>query len=196
MPRHMKIHSENRDKLMHRCPYPECKFENLQKSNVETHIRTHTKTKSERCPDCDFTTVDPGSLTRHRKRIHGYIPKTRRTRQPPPPKSDIVLSAAGPSTTILHNSTIPQDAAVEAYTSDKLPQYNPQPRPPNLQLPSIRYTYQPLPPLPSAASYKCAKSRSRSRTPSPSVSSSSEGEDESDSNSKSRNQLRPVATWS
>ncbi|KAJ3813103.1 hypothetical protein EV368DRAFT_21986, partial [Lentinula lateritia] len=57
---------------------PDCNFENLQKSNVETHIRTHTKSKTNSCPDCDFVTVDPGSLTRHRKRIHGYIPKMRR----------------------------------------------------------------------------------------------------------------------
>ncbi|KAJ3995061.1 hypothetical protein F5050DRAFT_373455 [Lentinula boryana] len=71
-------------KFMHRCPYAECNFENLQKSNVETHIRTHTKSKTNNCPDCDFTTVDPGSLTRHRKRIHGYIPKTRRSRHPKP----------------------------------------------------------------------------------------------------------------
>lgn len=60
MPRHMKMHSVDREKLcvvlvlyvhplksndalpnrMHRCPYPDCNFENLQKSNVETHIRT------------------------------------------------------------------------------------------------------------------------------------------------------------
>ncbi|KAH7869147.1 uncharacterized protein C8R40DRAFT_758908 [Lentinula edodes] len=84
MPRHMKMHSVDREKLMHRCPYPDCNFENLQKSNVETHIRTHTKSKTNSCPDCDFVTVDPGSLTRHRKRIHGYIPKMRRSRQPKP----------------------------------------------------------------------------------------------------------------
>ncbi|KAJ3747933.1 hypothetical protein DFH05DRAFT_867244 [Lentinula detonsa] len=84
LPRHMKIHSMDREKLMHRCPYPDCNFENLQKSNVETHIRTHTKSKTSCCPDCDFTTVDPGSLTRHRKRIHGYIPKMRRSRHPKP----------------------------------------------------------------------------------------------------------------
>ncbi|KAF5344418.1 hypothetical protein D9758_015475 [Tetrapyrgos nigripes] len=81
MPRHMKIHSQDKDKLMHRCPFPGCPFENLQKSNVETHIRTHTKKKTSHCPDCDFTTVDPGSLTRHRKRIHGYVPKPRKPRQ-------------------------------------------------------------------------------------------------------------------
>ncbi|THU84944.1 hypothetical protein K435DRAFT_843480 [Dendrothele bispora CBS 962.96] len=88
MPRHMKIHAQDKDKLMHRCPYPDCSFENLQKSNVETHIRTHTKSKTNHCPDCDFTTVDPGSLTRHRKRIHGYIPKMRKPRQPRPQQAE------------------------------------------------------------------------------------------------------------
>lgn len=43
-----------------------------------------TKTKTNSCPECDFTTADPGSLTRHRKRIHGYIPKIRRSRHPKP----------------------------------------------------------------------------------------------------------------
>ncbi|KAK1221163.1 hypothetical protein PQX77_016040, partial [Marasmius sp. AFHP31] len=56
-----------------------------------------TKAKTERCPDCDFSTVDPGSLTRHRKRIHGYVPKARRSRQPPPPKPTQMLPVAGPS---------------------------------------------------------------------------------------------------
>ncbi|KAJ3729745.1 hypothetical protein C8R42DRAFT_174868 [Lentinula raphanica] len=95
LPRHMKIHSLDRDKLMHRCPYPDCSFENLQKSNVETHIRTHTKSKTNCCPDCDFTTVDPGSLTRHRKRIHGYIPKIRRSRHPKPQPDAGDTSEAG-----------------------------------------------------------------------------------------------------
>ena len=28
------------------------------------------------CPDCDeYRTADPGSLTRHRKKVHGYVPK-------------------------------------------------------------------------------------------------------------------------
>ncbi|KAJ8077798.1 hypothetical protein PM082_002232 [Marasmius tenuissimus] len=172
MPRHMKIHSENRDKLMHRCPYPDCKFENLQKSNVETHIRTHTKAKTERCPDCDFSTVDPGSLTRHRKRIHGYVPKARRSRQPPPPKTQI-LSVAGPSSSSTSttrpfedppqqpssshdpsqsrrqtssSSSYPRNPhtprAQEPYHEHRLPKYDPQP-PHQVQLPPIRFIPQP-----------------------------------------------------
>ncbi|ESK88994.1 transcriptional repressor ctcf-like [Moniliophthora roreri MCA 2997] len=223
MPRHMKIHSENRDKLMHRCPYPGCKFENLQKSNVETHIRTHTKTKTERCPDCDFSTVDPGSLTRHRKRIHGYVPKTRRSRQPAPPRPPIVLPEAGPSTTQHLSSqqaqspthpNPPQTSFVQAYPDShplpqsqsrihehQLPQYNPQPVPPHhIQLPPIRY-YQPRPTLTPSYYSSLSRSRSRSRSRSPSVvSGASSSDEESNQSSGSASipgqRLRPVASWS
>ncbi|KAF9257297.1 hypothetical protein L218DRAFT_1006306 [Marasmius fiardii PR-910] len=190
MPRHMKIHSENRDKLMHRCPYPGCKFENLQKSNVETHIRTHTKAKTERCPDCDFSTVDPGSLTRHRKRIHGYVPKTRRSRQPAPPKQPQILPVAGPSSTTTSSNrprpieTLPPATSFrlsrsqpssstshsesdrrqqEIYHEHQLPKYNPQP-PHQVQLPPIRFIPQPRVSL--APVYSRRESLALSRSPS------------------------------
>src|ERR1700722_12108574 len=80
---------------MHRCPYDGCTYKNLQKSNVTTHIRTqsvllpppfvsrrvalnqNSTGQKILCPTCGFATTDPGSLTRHRKRRHGYNPKTR-----------------------------------------------------------------------------------------------------------------------
>lgn len=39
-----------------------------------------TKIKNQRCPEprCDFATSDPGSLTRHRKRLHKYVPEQRK----------------------------------------------------------------------------------------------------------------------
>lgn len=42
MPRHRRTHLPVKDKfkLMHRCPIPGCSFKNLQRSNVDTHIRT------------------------------------------------------------------------------------------------------------------------------------------------------------
>ncbi|KIK52494.1 hypothetical protein GYMLUDRAFT_966858 [Collybiopsis luxurians FD-317 M1] len=87
---------------MHRCPYPNCEFQNLQRTNVNTHIRTHTQDKNQKCPDCAFCSVDPASLTRHRKRIHGYIPRRRRTpasRQiKPKALSDSVKSSQNPAT--------------------------------------------------------------------------------------------------
>ncbi|KAL0579330.1 hypothetical protein V5O48_002663 [Marasmius crinis-equi] len=78
--RHMKTHSKNKNQILHRCPWEGCTFANLQKSNVDTHYRTHTGDKNQCCPDCDFATVDPGSLTRHRKRWHQYVPKSRKAR--------------------------------------------------------------------------------------------------------------------
>ncbi|KAJ3932744.1 MAG: hypothetical protein NXY57DRAFT_1060957 [Lentinula lateritia] len=76
-PRHMRIHSDKRDEIIFKCPWPGCAYESLQRSNVDIHHRIHTQEKSKACPDCDFTTSDPGSLTRHRKRFHGYQPKAK-----------------------------------------------------------------------------------------------------------------------
>ncbi|KAG2096699.1 uncharacterized protein F5147DRAFT_375356 [Suillus discolor] len=80
LPRHMRTHAENKEAFMHACPYDGCDYKTLQKSNVQTHIRTHTRERSKTCPhpECPFSTTDPGSLTRHRKSEHGYKPKARR----------------------------------------------------------------------------------------------------------------------
>ncbi len=39
-----------------------------------------TGEKDKSCPDCNFNTVDPASLLRHRRRKHGYVPQPRRQR--------------------------------------------------------------------------------------------------------------------
>lgn len=80
LPRHMRTHDEHKEALMHACPFPNCNYKTLQKSNLQTHIRTHTRERSKTCPHsgCAFATTDPGSLTRHRKQLHGYEPKARR----------------------------------------------------------------------------------------------------------------------
>ncbi|KAG2345592.1 hypothetical protein BDR05DRAFT_880060, partial [Suillus weaverae] len=69
LPRHMRTHDENKEALMHGCPFPNCDYKTLQKSNAQTHIRTHTRERSKTCPHpgCAFATTDPASLTRHRK---------------------------------------------------------------------------------------------------------------------------------
>ncbi|KAG2139043.1 hypothetical protein DEU56DRAFT_332969 [Suillus clintonianus] len=79
LPRHMRTHAEDKEALMHACPFPNCDHKTLQKSNMLTHIRTHTREFSKTCPHpgCAFATTDPGSLTRHRKVLHGYEPKAR-----------------------------------------------------------------------------------------------------------------------
>ncbi|KAK7060881.1 hypothetical protein VNI00_000614 [Paramarasmius palmivorus] len=94
MPRHMRTHSDNKDSMLHRCPVEGCNFANLQRSNVDTHIRTHTKEKNQQCPDCEFSAVDPGSLTRHRKRKHGYVPKKRKSRKTNAPEANSLSNNA------------------------------------------------------------------------------------------------------
>ncbi|KAJ7237729.1 hypothetical protein B0H12DRAFT_1326993 [Mycena haematopus] len=82
LPRHMLTHSKDKESLMFRCPVDGCGHQTLQKSNLATHIRTHTRAKPHKCPEyypngvkCDFSTADPSSLHRHRKRKHGYAPR-------------------------------------------------------------------------------------------------------------------------
>ncbi|KIK56365.1 hypothetical protein GYMLUDRAFT_47141 [Collybiopsis luxurians FD-317 M1] len=89
MNRHLKTHVDPklRDALCYRCPVPGCKYKALQKGNVDTHLRIHSANRAFKCPEaesgCGFDTCDPGSLTRHRKRRHGYIPKPRKARARP-----------------------------------------------------------------------------------------------------------------
>ncbi|KAE9406826.1 hypothetical protein BT96DRAFT_914995 [Gymnopus androsaceus JB14] len=74
--------------VKYQCSWTDCSFETLQKSNLNTHYRTHSQDKSKVCPDCDFRTCDP--------RIHHYVPKPRKARaskkdssaDSPPPSPD------------------------------------------------------------------------------------------------------------
>ncbi|KAG6908459.1 hypothetical protein DXG01_004542 [Tephrocybe rancida] len=68
---------------MFKCPYDGCEYQNLQRSNLNTHIYTHTGEKPHACPDCVYRTADPGSLTRHRKTQHGYMPDPKRAKAKP-----------------------------------------------------------------------------------------------------------------
>ncbi|RDB30070.1 Zinc finger protein Pegasus [Hypsizygus marmoreus] len=75
VPRHIKLHAEDKTDLFYHCPAEGCTYKALQKSNVNTHYNTHTGQKPHECPACPFATGDPGSLTRHRKKRHGYVPE-------------------------------------------------------------------------------------------------------------------------
>ncbi|KAJ3810155.1 hypothetical protein F5876DRAFT_77069 [Lentinula aff. lateritia] len=110
LPRHLRTHLDpvTKDSLSYKCPYDGCTFSNLQKSNVNTHLRTHTNEKSIVCPDvdiCGFATSDPAALTRHRKRRHDYVPRPRKRRavasQPAPispTESSVTSSDVVPNT--------------------------------------------------------------------------------------------------
>ncbi|KAJ7747765.1 hypothetical protein B0H16DRAFT_916588 [Mycena metata] len=82
LPRHMLLHAKNKEEFMFTCPVAGCTHQTLQKSNLDTHIRTHTRAQPHKCPEylsngqkCLFATADPSSLHRHRKRKHGYQPR-------------------------------------------------------------------------------------------------------------------------
>ncbi|KAJ7582278.1 hypothetical protein C8J56DRAFT_246028 [Mycena floridula] len=79
LPRHIaSLHNTSPVKAFP-CPFAGCNVSVSQKSNLKSHLNIHTGERR-KCPDCDFETPDAGSLTRHRKRKHNYIPKARRSK--------------------------------------------------------------------------------------------------------------------
>lgn len=55
------------------------------------------KIKDQKCPDCDFASSDPGSLTRHRKNRHEYVPEHRKPRTNPTRAVSVQRSESRPS---------------------------------------------------------------------------------------------------
>ncbi|KAJ3886838.1 hypothetical protein GG344DRAFT_69332 [Lentinula edodes] len=103
MRKHMQTHGHaDASQAKFRCTWGGCAYSSSQRSNFNTHYRTHTQEKSKTCPDCSFRTGDPSSLTRHRKRIHNYIPNPRKARRSS--SSDKSVSSA--STTVSFQSTV------------------------------------------------------------------------------------------
>ncbi|KAJ3821833.1 hypothetical protein F5880DRAFT_761444 [Lentinula raphanica] len=103
--RHTQRHLKGEERALRSfsCPYPDCEFKSLQKSNMDTHIRSvHTRIKNQKCPNCTYATADPGSLTRHRKRRHEYVPVFRRSRAERPATMPVPLETPGPEIIILH----------------------------------------------------------------------------------------------
>ncbi|KIK56362.1 hypothetical protein GYMLUDRAFT_76128 [Collybiopsis luxurians FD-317 M1] len=71
------VHRTGMTRVRYRCSWVGCDVTAVQRSNLKTHYRVHLRDKSQTCPDCQFRTTDPASVTRHRKRIHGYVPMRR-----------------------------------------------------------------------------------------------------------------------
>ncbi|TFY76584.1 hypothetical protein EWM64_g7428 [Hericium alpestre] len=72
LPRHRKKHQPHA--FRYYCKEPGCGFSCLQKSALKPHGNTHSKAKTEHCPDCTQSFADASSLSRHRKNEHGHQP--------------------------------------------------------------------------------------------------------------------------
>ncbi|KAG2755007.1 hypothetical protein P692DRAFT_20827410 [Suillus brevipes Sb2] len=110
LPRHMQTHASNKEELKLPCPIPGCKVRTLQKSNLQTHIATHTGKGLRYCPDCAFATTSASTLTRHRKKHHGHRPYGREASPP---------SAAAPYPSVRYVTPEVSSPAVSARRSPR-----------------------------------------------------------------------------
>ncbi|KAJ7825543.1 hypothetical protein B0H14DRAFT_2596494 [Mycena olivaceomarginata] len=84
-----------------------------------------TREKPKKCPTCPYTTGDPGSLTNHRKTLHGYKPRAKRdadaTALLPP-------TDAAPVSTCSSSSTPPSEHSTRSWNGlPPLPPSKPSP---------------------------------------------------------------------
>ncbi|KAF9267506.1 hypothetical protein L218DRAFT_691903 [Marasmius fiardii PR-910] len=106
--RHILTHNKDKSTYPFGCPHPNCEFRSLQESNLKTHFKTHTGVKDKVCPHvlCVFATGDPGSLTRHRKRKHEYVPRPRRKYD----NGAVVTESPSSTTSSSSRSTTPESS--------------------------------------------------------------------------------------
>ena len=99
-----------------------------------------TGEKPQCCPTCDFATSDPGSLTRHRKRVHGYEPKPRKARS----------SGKVPTTKkAFRHTPYSRDSSIESFTSSSTTSFSPAdlvdlttlPYPPPSSPPAFKFNF-------------------------------------------------------
>ncbi|KAG8221722.1 hypothetical protein J3R82DRAFT_2010 [Butyriboletus roseoflavus] len=116
----LKKHKASHDDpgSLHHCPY--CEFFTLDPRNLEVHIAKHTGEKNYACPDtikvselsgsvveerCKYRTNDRSLLTKHRRKVHKYVPRRRAS-----PQRDAAITFIP--------YTVPSSAATENTTSD------------------------------------------------------------------------------
>ncbi|KAF9560846.1 hypothetical protein CPC08DRAFT_803658 [Agrocybe pediades] len=75
LPRHKILHAESGVGKKFTCPSKGCGYETSIRSNLNTHMTTHSDAKLH-CPDCDKTLKNASSLLVHRKTQHGYEANT------------------------------------------------------------------------------------------------------------------------
>ncbi|KAJ7666380.1 hypothetical protein B0H17DRAFT_1143157 [Mycena rosella] len=119
---------EERETHMIYCSYSGCGHKTLQRSNMRTHARTHTGEKPEVCPDCNYCTADPGSLTLHRKQKHGYEPRETATKayKRVRPDIDVIASPPSPAVSSFSSSDASSNAA-PSYSALSLESWSTQP---------------------------------------------------------------------
>ncbi|TFK27558.1 hypothetical protein FA15DRAFT_701767 [Coprinopsis marcescibilis] len=93
VPRHMKTHTNTKDYV---CTWEGCDYRAVQKGNLKVHVRQKHTFETLLCPEevCihNFSTADPSSLTRHRRRKHGFVPQKRaKTREPNKRQPDDII---------------------------------------------------------------------------------------------------------
>ena len=71
------------------------------------HPIVSTNDKSCTCRDCEFEACDPASLLRHRKKFHGYIPRSGKSKSTHPPIEDTPSSSSLASSSLNELEFVP-----------------------------------------------------------------------------------------
>ncbi|KIJ40173.1 hypothetical protein M422DRAFT_174044, partial [Sphaerobolus stellatus SS14] len=68
--RHMKIHEGKRD---YKCTFSGCAKTFVQRTQLVTHVNSHTKVRPHTCTKCPRTFSDPSARSRHEREQHGGL---------------------------------------------------------------------------------------------------------------------------
>ncbi|RPD67307.1 hypothetical protein L226DRAFT_529659 [Lentinus tigrinus ALCF2SS1-7] len=90
----VKRHIESKHLQLRPCVCPVCGKGFAQKSNLDTHLNTHTGHMPHQCIYCDERFKDPARRHRHMIQAHGHqSSRTKRNRMPFPSDGDVASSA-------------------------------------------------------------------------------------------------------